>query len=160
MDKSISIECSLQFNKPNPHSLVHAMFWVDRLTPSLPRDLPAHPPTHHHPTRAVRFFADPPSLINLRDNPRQHITGRLLIFPSSSHCPLHSKMSFAIEVPGEAIPLSLNELGRALQAATSSSDHAQRQSAGQQLTAWESHKDFYPSLQVWDLTASIIVACA
>jgi hypothetical protein len=56
-------------------------------------------------------------------------------------------MSFAIEVPGEANPLSLQELGKALQAATSN-DHAQRQTAGKQLQAWESHQDFFPSLQV------------
>ena len=56
-------------------------------------------------------------------------------------------MSFAIEVPGEASPLSLHELVRTLQSATSH-DHSQRQSAGQQLTSWEAHEDYYPSLQV------------
>ncbi|KAH8899255.1 importin-beta domain-containing protein [Thozetella sp. PMI_491] len=55
-------------------------------------------------------------------------------------------MSFAIEVPGEANPLSLPELGKALHAATSL-DNAQRQSAGKQLQAWESHQDYYPALQ-------------
>jgi hypothetical protein len=57
-------------------------------------------------------------------------------------------MSFAVEVPGEAVPLSLRELGRALQAAATSRDVAQRQAASSQLTAWESHEDFFPSLQV------------
>lgn len=57
-------------------------------------------------------------------------------------------MSFAIEVPGEAIPLSLPELGRALEAVTSTSDHAQRQAAGTQLTSWESREGFFSSLQV------------
>ncbi|KAK3329521.1 armadillo-type protein [Apodospora peruviana] len=56
-------------------------------------------------------------------------------------------MSFAIEVPGEAAPLSLVELGKALEAAALSTDNAQRQSAGQQLQAWESHPDYYPALQ-------------
>lgn len=56
-------------------------------------------------------------------------------------------MNFAVEVPGEAAPLSLQELVRALQAAQSSTDNAERQSAGQQLTAWYSHKDFLSSLQ-------------
>ncbi|KAH8682395.1 armadillo-type protein [Xylariales sp. PMI_506] len=56
-------------------------------------------------------------------------------------------MSFAIEVPGEASPLSLQELCRVLQLATSSHDFSQRQSAGQQLAAWEAHTDYYPSLQ-------------
>jgi len=56
-------------------------------------------------------------------------------------------MSFAIEVPGQAVPLSLFELGRALEAA-SSADHAQRQSGGQQLQAWESHPEYYVALQV------------
>ncbi|KAK4191799.1 putative importin-11 [Podospora australis] len=56
-------------------------------------------------------------------------------------------MSFAIEVPGEAAPLSLFELGKALEAATISTDHSQRQSASQQLQSWESHPDYFPSLQ-------------
>jgi hypothetical protein len=57
-------------------------------------------------------------------------------------------MSFAIEVPGEATPLSLFELGKALEAAATSTDNAQRQSAGQQLQAWESHPEYYIALQV------------
>lgn len=56
-------------------------------------------------------------------------------------------MSFAIEVPGEANPLSLTALCRILQAATGN-DHAQRQSAGQQLAAWEQTPGYYSSLQV------------
>ncbi|KAH7027636.1 armadillo-type protein [Microdochium trichocladiopsis] len=55
-------------------------------------------------------------------------------------------MSFSIEVPGEASPLSLHELFRVLQAA-SSYDSSQRQSAGQQLSAWEAIPDYYPGLQ-------------
>lgn len=62
-------------------------------------------------------------------------------------------MSFAIEVPGEASPLSLHELCRVLQAATAP-DHSQRQSAGQQLASWEAHEDYYPALQVSDPRAS------
>lgn len=57
-------------------------------------------------------------------------------------------MSFAIEVPGDAAPLSLQELCRTLHAATSSSDHVQRQAAGQQLATWESQAGYYSSLQV------------
>ena len=57
-------------------------------------------------------------------------------------------MSFAIEVAGEAAPLSLFELSKALELATVSLDNAQRQSASQQLQSWESHPDYYPSLQV------------
>lgn len=58
-------------------------------------------------------------------------------------------MSFAIEVPGEASPLSFQELCRSLQLASSSPDHTQRQSAGQQLSSWEQTQvDYYPSLQV------------
>ncbi|KAI0170404.1 putative importin 11 [Pestalotiopsis sp. NC0098] len=57
-------------------------------------------------------------------------------------------MSFAIEVPGEASPLSFQELCRSLQLASSSPDHTQRQSAGQQLSSWEQTQvDYYPSLQ-------------
>ncbi|KAJ1327668.1 importin-11 [Microdochium nivale] len=55
-------------------------------------------------------------------------------------------MSFAIEVPGEASPLSLHELFRVLQAASSNNSN-QRQSAGQQLSSWESIPDYYPGLQ-------------
>ncbi|KAL1864497.1 hypothetical protein VTK73DRAFT_5845 [Phialemonium thermophilum] len=64
-------------------------------------------------------------------------------------------MSFAVEVPGAALPLNLQELGRALQAATSSTDHTQRQAATQQLQAWETHENFFPSLQTIFLDKSI-----
>ncbi|KAI1849053.1 hypothetical protein JX266_005014 [Neoarthrinium moseri] len=64
-------------------------------------------------------------------------------------------MSFAIEVPGEASPLSLQELCRTLQLATSSQDYSQRQSAGQQLSSWESHVDYYASLQLAFLDKSL-----
>ncbi|KAI1501200.1 putative importin 11 [Biscogniauxia marginata] len=55
-------------------------------------------------------------------------------------------MTFAIEVPGAASPLSRIELCRTLQSA-SSHDNSKRQAAGQQLTTWESHQDYYPALQ-------------
>ncbi|KAG5923633.1 hypothetical protein E4U53_003536, partial [Claviceps sorghi] len=55
-------------------------------------------------------------------------------------------MNFAIEVPGEASPLTPLCLGRTLRHATSH-DHAQRQAAGQQLAAWEQTPGFYSSLQ-------------
>jgi hypothetical protein len=57
-------------------------------------------------------------------------------------------MNFAVEVPGEAAPLSLEELVRTLQAAQSSTNNAERVSAGLQLTDWYSHKSFLSSLQV------------
>lgn len=56
-------------------------------------------------------------------------------------------MNFAIEVPGEASPLNLQELYRVLQLA-SSHDHNQRQSAGKQLKSWEAHRNYFPTLQV------------
>ncbi|KAM7206716.1 Armadillo-type fold [Rhypophila sp. PSN 637] len=56
-------------------------------------------------------------------------------------------MSFAIEVPGEAAPLSPFELVKTLEAASSATDHAQRQSASQQLKAWETQTDYFSSLQ-------------
>lgn len=56
-------------------------------------------------------------------------------------------MSFAIEVPGEANPLTLQELCKALEAATSM-DNTQRQAAGKQLTTWEIQQGYFPSLQV------------
>ncbi|KAI1333560.1 putative importin 11 [Xylariaceae sp. FL0016] len=55
-------------------------------------------------------------------------------------------MDFAIEVPGAATPLSQVELCRTLQSA-SSHDYSKRQAAGQQLSSWEDHADFYPALQ-------------
>ncbi|KAM4058614.1 importin-11 [Hirsutella rhossiliensis] len=55
-------------------------------------------------------------------------------------------MSFAIEVPGEANPLNFESLCRTLAAATSH-DHARRQAAGKQLTAWEHQPGYYSSLQ-------------
>ncbi|OAA47845.1 Armadillo-type fold protein [Metarhizium rileyi] len=63
-------------------------------------------------------------------------------------------MSFAIEVPGEANPLSFESLCRALQAATSN-DFAQRQTAGQQLASWEHTSGYYSSLQAVFLDKSI-----
>lgn len=57
-------------------------------------------------------------------------------------------MSFAIEVPGGANPLSLHDLCRTLEAATTSLDYAQRQAAEQQLSAWETTPGYYSSLQV------------
>lgn len=56
-------------------------------------------------------------------------------------------MSFAIEVPGEAIPLTLQELCKALEAATSM-DNSLRQAAGKQLSSWEIQEGYFPSLQV------------
>ncbi|KAH6609180.1 armadillo-type fold [Trichoderma cornu-damae] len=64
-------------------------------------------------------------------------------------------MSFAIEVPGDAAPLSLQELCRTLHAATSSSDHVQRQAAGQQLASWEPQPGYYSSLQTVFLDKSL-----
>lgn len=65
-------------------------------------------------------------------------------------------MSFAIEVPGDANPLSLQSLYQTLQSATST-DYAQRQTAGQQLTSWELQPGYYSSLQVslTSITASL-----
>lgn len=64
--------------------------------------------------------------------------------------------SFAIEVPGEATPLSQWELVKALTSASTSTDHAQRQSATQQLQAWEAHPDYYTGLQVGSLPSECI----
>ncbi|KAI3324775.1 putative importin 11 [Xylariaceae sp. AK1471] len=55
-------------------------------------------------------------------------------------------MNFAIEAPGAASPLSRVELCRTLQSA-SSHDYSKRQAAGQQLSSWQSHTDYYPTLQ-------------
>ncbi|TQV96285.1 hypothetical protein V2A60_003294 [Cordyceps javanica] len=57
-------------------------------------------------------------------------------------------MSFSIEVPGEANPLSLETLCRAL-LGTSSTDFAQRQAAGQQLLSWgeQGQPGYYYGLQ-------------
>lgn len=58
-----------------------------------------------------------------------------------------AKMSFTIEVPGDANPLTLQELCKALEAATSM-DNSQRQAAGKQLNTWETQQGYFPSLQV------------
>ncbi|KAF3764370.1 hypothetical protein M406DRAFT_98527 [Cryphonectria parasitica EP155] len=63
-------------------------------------------------------------------------------------------MSFAIEVPGAANPLSLQELCKALEAATSM-DSIQRQAAGKQLNTWETQQGYFPSLQSIFLDRSI-----
>ncbi|KXH54033.1 importin-beta domain-containing protein [Colletotrichum salicis] len=63
-------------------------------------------------------------------------------------------MSFAIEVPGDANPLSLQELCRVLESATSA-DYARRQAAGQQLTSWETEKGYFSSLQTVFLDKSL-----
>ncbi|KAF4343196.1 nuclear transport factor [Fusarium beomiforme] len=62
--------------------------------------------------------------------------------------------SFAIEVPGDANPLSLQSLYQTLQSATST-DYAQRQTAGQQLTSWELQPGYYSSLQAVYLDKSL-----
>lgn len=54
--------------------------------------------------------------------------------------------SFAIEVPGEANPLTENLLIHSLTAATSS-DPQQIQSATKQLQSWEKSQGFYVHLQ-------------
>ncbi|KKA26207.1 hypothetical protein TD95_000039 [Thielaviopsis punctulata] len=63
-------------------------------------------------------------------------------------------MSFAIEVPADANPFNLQELCRVL-GAGNSSDHAQRQTATQQLSTWESQSGFYSGLQTIFLDTSL-----
>lgn len=73
--------------------------------------------------------------------------------PAGANNNKNNTMSFAIEVPGEAAPLNLLELARTLEYAALSTDHTQRQSAGQQLQSWESRPDYYVSLQVGSVGA-------
>ncbi|KAF6833378.1 importin-beta domain-containing protein [Colletotrichum plurivorum] len=61
---------------------------------------------------------------------------------------------FAIEVPGDANPLSLQELCRALESATST-DNSRRQAAGLQLTSWETENGYFSSLQTVFLDKSL-----
>lgn len=56
-------------------------------------------------------------------------------------------MSFAIEVPGDANPLSPQTLCRVLEWATSN-NNSQRQEAGSQLKSWELQTGYYAALQV------------
>ncbi|KAM3515839.1 hypothetical protein MY11210_000610 [Beauveria gryllotalpidicola] len=65
-------------------------------------------------------------------------------------------MSFSIEVPGEANPLSFETLCRALLGA-SSTEYAQRQAAGQQLLAWSENGQpgYYSGLQTAFLDQSL-----
>ncbi|OAA62768.1 importin [Niveomyces insectorum RCEF 264] len=63
-------------------------------------------------------------------------------------------MSFAIEVPGEAVPLNLPDLCKALEAGNAN-DHHQRQSASKQLEQWQSHPHYFSSLQTVFLDRSL-----
>lgn len=57
-------------------------------------------------------------------------------------------MSFTVEVPGGTNPLSLQGLCKALEAATTSLEYAQRQAAEEQLHTWETYPGYWSSLQV------------
>lgn len=65
-------------------------------------------------------------------------------------------MSFTIEVPGEANPLSIQTLFHTL-AAASSSDPQQIKSGTQQLQNWERQPGYYSSLQTIFVDASLPV---
>jgi hypothetical protein len=56
-------------------------------------------------------------------------------------------MSFAIEVPGEANPLTPQQVYNALESA-SSSQQLSIQTGTQQLQNWETLRGYYPLLQV------------
>jgi hypothetical protein len=56
-------------------------------------------------------------------------------------------MAFAIEVPGEAAPLTPQQVYLALQSA-SSSQQLSIQTGAQQLQTWETQRGYYPLLQV------------
>jgi hypothetical protein len=58
-------------------------------------------------------------------------------------------MNFSIEVPGEASPLTPQEVFFALQQA-SSSDQQRIQSGTKQLQTWETQQGYYSTLQVND----------
>jgi len=58
-----------------------------------------------------------------------------------------SEMSFAIEVPGEAAPLTPQQVYHALQSA-GSSQQLSIQTGTQQLQTWETHPGYYSLLQV------------
>jgi hypothetical protein len=62
-------------------------------------------------------------------------------------------MSFAIEVPGEAAPLTPQQVYLALQCA-SSSQQLSIQTGTQQLQTWETQRGYYPLLQVCCLPKS------
>jgi hypothetical protein len=59
----------------------------------------------------------------------------------------HSEMSFAIEVPGEAAPLTPQQVYHALQSA-GSSQQLSIQTGTQQLQTWETRPGYYSLLQV------------
>lgn len=61
--------------------------------------------------------------------------------------PTTSSMAFAIEVSGEAAPLSPQQIFLALQSA-GSSQQLSIQTGTQQLQTWETHRGYYPLLQV------------
>jgi hypothetical protein len=55
-------------------------------------------------------------------------------------------MAFAIEVPGEAVPLTPQQVFLALQSA-GSSQQVHIQTGAAQLQAWETQRGYYPLLQ-------------
>jgi hypothetical protein len=129
--------------------LFHERFALRRVgCPAIPHHLYTH-------THQAESYGLPYSAVNAQDlNPQPLF---VLLFCASANVPYERwtsgyppqiTMSFAIEVPGETVPLSLFDLGRTLEAAAASTDRAQRQAAGQQLQAWESHPDYFPALQV------------
>lgn len=65
-----------------------------------------------------------------------------------------TSMSFAIEVPGEANPFSIQLLYRTLTAAAST-DSQQIKSAAQQLQNWEKQPGYYSSLQTIFIDTSL-----
>jgi hypothetical protein len=64
------------------------------------------------------------------------------------HAPTMNAEFSAIEVPGEANPLTEGILYHVLRSA-SSSDPNQIQTGTKQLQEWEKARGFYPLLQVW-----------
>lgn len=70
---------------------------------------------------------------------------------------IHSAMAFAIEVPGEAAPLSPQQVYLALQSA-SSSQQGSIQTGTAQLQAWETQRGYYSLLQV-RLTMPFVAIC-
>lgn len=63
-------------------------------------------------------------------------------------------MTFSIEVPGEANPLTTENLHRVLTSA-SSADQQQLKTSAQQLQNWEKQSGYYSLLQVGDILTVI-----
>ena len=100
---------------------------------------------------SIRLKFCPTKTSTTRDRSQQNLQQRARIRSSDKASTqtflAASAMSFAIEVPGEANPLTPQQIFHALQSG-SSSQQLSIQTGTQQLQTWETQKGYYTLLQV------------